>query len=248
MNVTLIDFTGNGCPNPARHAANVLLFTKSTRLDFTPELMLQIAKMEEEEVMFNLRVMSGTNPGSWEFIHFTFFIQDVTRSFTHQLVRTRTASYAQQSLRVVSMKDFSYGTGPSIENNRLVKGAYDNTMDNAAQCYNFLIDAEVNMEDARGVLPMNIHTNICMSINMRNWINMVRKRSSLRVQDEYRNVLDLMITEVEKVYPWIYIFIKNDELKARKDLQNMIYDNKNLTSEEKTAMIKKLDIITTSEV
>src|SRR4051794_363901 len=35
----------------------------------------------------------------WEFIDLHFFIEGVTRSFTHQMVRQRTAVYAQESLR-----------------------------------------------------------------------------------------------------------------------------------------------------
>ena len=242
MKVTLIDFTGNGSPNPARHAVNILLFTKSTRLNMTPDFMLKIAEMPEDEVMFNLRVMAGTNPGSWEFVNFTFLMEGVSRMFTQQLQRTRQASYAQQSFRVVEVQDFTFETGPTIASDRTIVGAYKNTMNNAFQCYKFLIDAGANVEDARGVLPLNTHTNLCMSINMRNFIGMARKRTSGRVQGEYRGVMDACIMEIEKVYPWFYIFYKNDQMKAYKDLIELIGDS-NLSQEEKTEMYRKIDII-----
>jgi flavin-dependent thymidylate synthase len=247
MRVTLIDCTGSGQSDPGRYAANLLLFTKSTRLGLNPNTFLDIVNLSNEEILIKLKEMANTNPGSWEFVHFTFLIEGVTRSFTHQLVRTRQASYAQQSLRVVEMKDFTYGTGPSIENNHLVKGAYDNTMNNSFQCYKHLIESGVNIEDARGVLPINIHTNICMSINMRNFITLTRKRTSLRVQKEYRDVMDAMVIQIEDVYPWFYIFYKSDEMKAYKDLQYIIEQSKGLTQEEKTEIYKKLDIIKTGQ-
>jgi flavin-dependent thymidylate synthase len=243
MKVSLIDFTGRGCLHPARHAANILLFTKSTRLNMTPDFMRKIEDMPEDEVMFNLRVMADTNPGSWEFIHFTFLIEKVTRAFCQQLTRTRQASYAQQSFRVVEVQDFTYETGPSILADRMVVGAYRNTMDNSFQCYKFLIDAGVNVEDARGVLPLNTHTNICVSINMRNFINTSRKRTSGRVQKEYRNVMDACIIEIESVYPWFHIFYKSDQMKAYKDLLDLLYENEKLTPEEKVAMYRKIDIM-----
>jgi thymidylate synthase ThyX len=87
-----------------------------------------------------------------------------------------------------------------------------------------------------------------MFVNMCNFINLVRKRVSRRVQDEYRNVMDAMIIEVEKVYPWFYLFYKNDAFKARKDLQDIIFENKKLSSEEKLDMVKKLDIIGAQEL
>jgi flavin-dependent thymidylate synthase len=244
MKVTLFDYTGAGTAYPERYAAHILIYTKSTRLKMTPDLLDEIGVWSEQRVLDELKIMANTNPGSWEFINFSFLIEGVTRSFTHQLVRTRHASFAQQSLRVVDIsKDFEYVTGPSIANNKLVKGAYDNTMNNTAQCYKHLIEAGVKIEDARGVLPTNILTNINMKIDMRNWIYLIRKRTSLRVQDEYRKVVDQMVISVEKVYPWIYIFIKNDELQAYKDLSNMIEESIGLKPEEKTAMYKKLDII-----
>jgi flavin-dependent thymidylate synthase len=243
MKVTLFDFTGNGNLDPARYAAKMLIFTKSTRLQMSPTLLFEIGDWSAEKIIEELKLMANTNPGSWEFIHFSFLIEGVTRAFTHQLVRTRTASYAQQTMRILELKDWSYGTGPSIMQNNKLKEKYDLVMQLVGSTYDGLIKDGAYVEDARGVLPTNIHTNICMSINMRNFINMARKRASVRVQNEYRHVMDAMVIEVEKVYPWFYIFYKNDEMQARKDLQDLIWDNKKLIYEEQVEMIKKLDII-----
>jgi flavin-dependent thymidylate synthase len=242
MQVTLIDYTGHGTPDPGRRAANILVFTKSTRLQMAPSLMEDIENMEFPEIVFNLRLMADTNPGSWEFVHLTFLMENVTRAFTHQLVRTRTSSYAQQTMRIINMSDFKYRTGPSIDNKPVMSGEYQDTMKNVAHTYKLMVDNGVDIEDARGILPTDILTNITMSINFRNFVNLVRKRSSGRVGSEYRQVLDQMVIAVEKIYPWAYLFIKNDELKARKDLQDMIYDSK-LDDTTKTAMVKKLDMI-----
>lgn len=243
MQVTLIDGTGFGSSNPGRYAANIIAYTRSTRLKMSPGLLAEIQAKEDYEVLKELKEAANTLPSSWEFIQFTFLIEGVTRAFTHQLVRTRTASYAQQAMRIVDMKDFEYSTGNTIINDRHRQVVYDNAMKDISRAYNDLTKLGANNEDARGVLPTNILTNINMSINMRNFINMTRKRVSKRVQDEYRNVLDAMIIQVEKVYPWFYLFYKNDAFKARQDLQDMIWENKSLTSEEKTNMVKKLDII-----
>jgi flavin-dependent thymidylate synthase len=243
MNVSLIDYTGNGYEFPERFAAGLLLFTKSTRLKMSAELLKETLDATDEEVLLGLKLMANTNPGSWEFIHFTFIIEGVTRAFCQQLTRTRTASYAQQSFRVVEIKDFSYETGPSIMADRTVVGAYKNTMENSFQCYKFLLDAGVHPEDARGVLPLNTHTNICMSINMRNFISMARKRTSGRVQSEYRSVMDACVMEIEKVYPWFFVFYKSDQMKAYKDLLELLYTNEKLSPEEKVEMYRKIDII-----
>jgi flavin-dependent thymidylate synthase len=243
MKVTLIDGTGFGSPNPSRYAANMIAYTRSTRLNMSPGLLAEIQAKEDYEVLKEMELAAGTIPSSWEFVQFTFVIEGVTRAFTHQLVRTRHASYAQQAMRIVEMTDFEYATGNTIANDRHMQVVYDNAMKNISRTYKDLIKLGAANEDARGVLPTNILTNICMHINMRNFVNLTRKRVSRRVQDEYRNVLDAAIIQVEKTYPWFYLFYKNDAFKARKDLQDMIYENKSLTFEEKTNMVKKLDII-----
>lgn len=50
-----------------------------------------------------------------ESIMFHFLIENVTRSYTHQLVRTRHASYAQESLRFAVKEDFPVGLPPYLQ-------------------------------------------------------------------------------------------------------------------------------------
>ena len=42
MKVTLIEYTGSGHPDPAKHAMAILAFTKSTRLTMSPGLFAEI--------------------------------------------------------------------------------------------------------------------------------------------------------------------------------------------------------------
>ena len=238
MKVTLIDGTGMGTLDPARYAAHILIYTKSTRLQMSPGLLYEVKQKTDDEIRQELKIMADTNPGSWEFVHFTFLIQGVSRAFTHQLVRTRTASYAQQTMRTVPMEGWTYETGPSVQNNERYKSIMDIIADN----YQKLIKEGARVEDARGILPTNIHTNINMSINMRNFINFSRKRASIRVQDEHTKVVDAMVREIEAVYPWFHIFYKNDEMQAMRELQNIIMESK-LTHEEKVIIWKKIDLL-----
>jgi hypothetical protein len=78
---------------------------------------------------------------------------------------------------------------------------------------------------------------------MRNFISTARKRTSGRVQGEYRHVMDACIIEIEKVYPWFHIFYKSDQMKAKKDLLELLYSNEKLTPEEKVEMYRKIDMI-----
>lgn len=100
MKVSLINYTPN--------ALELLLFTKQTRLSQDAGLMEEIKSWPIDRKMKELNYMRGTIQSSWEFVDATFSIEGVSRAFTHQLVRTRAGSYAQQSQRTVNMDGFDY--------------------------------------------------------------------------------------------------------------------------------------------
>lgn len=222
MNVTLLDYTGAGSPDPARAAANVLMFTKATRLEMKPGLMSAIEMWPAERVQAELAYMANTIPSSWEFVSYTFLINDVTRAFTHQLVRTRTGSYAQQTMRVLNVDGWTYGTGPTIEADPISKAQYVHGMKAVGRVYKSLIAAGAKIEDARGVLPTNIHTNIVAKFDLRTLADTLRKRASVRTQGEYRDVLDGMRAEVFRVHPWAEMFVNRSFDVAAAELESRI--------------------------
>lgn len=240
MKVTLIDYTGIGNPDKD-HAINVLIFTKSTRLTMAPGLMSEIASWPASKKLEELQYMANTIPSSWEFIDYTFLVEGVTRAFTHQFVRSRQWSFAQQTMRVLDVSTgpgWQYGTGPSIEEIELLKSMYDAEMEDIAHSYKELIENGAAIEDARGILPTNILTNIVGKCNMRTFVETVRKRTSPRTQGEYRDVLEAMKQAVRAVHPWIDIFINRDVDKAIADIQDAIGG---LGADKRTHITKLLD-------
>ncbi len=146
---------------------------------------------------------------------------------------------------------WGYATGPTIDDmpvgagpNAPTRGqVYDRGMGQIAAAYQVLIEAGADVQDARGILPTNILTNICMKINMRNFIDLAKKRSSARVQDEYRSVVEGMKAEVLRVHPWTEVFMNRTADVAAMELQEMITQSMTVSNEMKINMIKKLDQI-----
>lgn len=240
MKVQLIDYTGYGHPDPARHAANVLVFTKQTRLTMVPGLMAEIESWDDDEINDQLEYMSRTIPSSWEFINYSFLITGVTRGFTHQFVRTRTGHYAQQTMRVLDVEGWEYGTGPTIEGDVDKELIYAGGMSFIDNTYRTLIEMGANIEDARGILPTNIKTNIAAGFNLRTVCDLVRKRSSSRTQGEYRDVLEAMKAEVLRVHPWAAMFINRSFDVAAAELQSKI-EGLGLTREQTVDLLKLVD-------
>ena len=261
MQVKLINFTGMGTPDPSRAAANLMIFTKQTRLEMNPDLIEQIEAWPQSRIDEELAYMANTIPSSWEFCDYTFLITDVTRAFTHQFVRTRQGSYAQQTMRVLDKKGWTYLTGPSIEDDEEWTGVehggmreycpgqykqlYHDTMATIAAAYDEMVEGGIKIEDARGVLPTNIHTNIVAKFNLRTLAEMFRKRASGRTQGEYRDVIEAMKAEVVRVHSWAPMFIDRNFDKAAAELESglraLSASGKSLDADSLTHLVKLID-------
>lgn len=201
MDVKLISFTPN--------AVDVLLFTKATRLNMTPALLQEIADWPEERKMEELAYMADTIPSSWEFVDYTFLVQGVSRAYTHQQVRTRAASYAQQSMRVVDMEGFSYIFTERNKTDPRAMEVLESTLNAIQYGYSRLRELGQAAEDARGILPTNVSTNIVCKFNLRTFCDLAKSRTGGRTQGEYIAVVNAMIDAVLEVHPWARMFLFN---------------------------------------
>ena len=195
-------------------ALELLLFTKQTRLSMDPTGMHGVHQWSAERKQQELDYMRGTIQSSWEFVDYVFLIRDVSRAFTHQLVRTRNASYAQQSQRTVDMQDFEYVTPrllhdcDGIDEESIKFHTYRGVMNDIRDGYACLIKQGVPPQDARGVLPTNICTNIIAKFTLRTLADMAKVRLCTRTQGEYQEVFRAMRCEVINVHPWAEPFIR----------------------------------------
>ncbi len=239
MKVKLIDHTGAG--SNEWYAAELLLFTKNTRLQMSPGLMQEIRGWSNVKKLKELEYMSNTIQSSLEFCDYTFLIEDCDRGFTHQLVRNRHGSYQQQTMRVLNVGGFGFNTGPTIEKDDNLMQQYCDTMATINAEYTSLIENGAAVEDARGILPTNIQTNIVAKFNLRTLSEIVAKRSSPIVQGAYRDFVNQMADEVLKVHPWCKVFLRNRKTDAAKKLDEVIKDN--FDNEEAIQLIKLVDIL-----
>lgn len=195
MNVKLIGFT----PNPEKIPA---MAAKLTHSIIKPEDLDKSSEKELKAILENVLNLGHTSV--IEHTYFTFAISDVSRSLTHQLVRHRIASYAQQSQRYVNLNNPNFVTPPKISKDKDMKKAYDKTMENIWKEYNRLLDLGIPAEDARYVLPNATCTNIIVTMNARSLQNFFELRCCLHAQWEIRQCANKMLTEVKKVAPTIF--------------------------------------------
>jgi flavin-dependent thymidylate synthase len=145
-----------------------------------------------------------------EFVNFHFFIEGVDRAFTHQMVRQRTAVFAQESMRfavkenlhgesslppslarTVGADEFapereSTAAGPVPE--QPWRDAWDEAIDKIQETYNYLVNSGMPAEDARGLLPHNTLTRLNYHTNLRNLLDHAGNRLCTQAQFHWRVV------------------------------------------------------------
>lgn len=161
---------------------------------------LEELKVSREEMEKQLSwIYAGNIQGAFEFVNFVFLLEDVNRGTTHQLVRHRVGwSYSQQSQRAVNMSNFGYTVPPKIKNNIEALKIYTDSMKDIQTSYNKLVEI-VPIEDARGVLPTNVYTNIMTVCTFRALLACAETRLCVKIQEEFQNVVKSMKEEVTKV-------------------------------------------------
>lgn len=245
MKVTLIEYTGSGHSDPL-YAARLLAYTKNTRLEQGEATRAKMAAMSDEDLFKELDYISKTLRSSWEMVDYIFEISDVTRAFTHQLVRTRTGSYAQQAQRVVNMGNFTSEMPDTVRNNPEAQQSWDECMTAISETYQALQKEGIPNQDCRGVLPTNVHTNIIAKFNLRTMADILAKRKNLRAQGEYADVARAMEAEILKVHPWAEPFINPDRLKTPaldQLLKDALGDKSPIDRPEVNQALKELDTL-----
>ena len=195
MHVELISYT----PNPLGVIASAKGLMRGTHTkpdDFSEEEKLEAFADSAKTALLS----------PFEFVNFVFDFTGVSRAFTHQLVRTRMASYVQESMR------FSAKTGEQFEyytpsDDVVFKGdeigeLWNQSMQSIQQSYENLISAGAKVESARGVLPTNILTSVVMGIDYRNLLQMCDSRLCFQTQGEHREAM----LEIKR------LFLDNPEL------------------------------------
>lgn len=132
-----------------------------------------------------------------EYINLHFLIENVSRAFTHQLVRQRTGvAYVQESQRFAVKKDVEWAVyrPPSIpvSEDNAASRIWDNALNLVGEAYLQLVEMGIPAEDARGLLPTNIMTKIHWQVNMRALLETAGARLCTQAQFEWRSVFAMI--------------------------------------------------------
>jgi thymidylate synthase (FAD) len=167
--------------------------------DFTASSSEQLTDGEINNIL--KKMMKIGHHSVIEHANFTFYISDVSRVLSHQLVRHRIASYSQQSQKCVQLNEPSFITPQSIKKNPEANEKYRKIMDEIWEGYRFLINEGIDADDARLILPNATTTAIIVTMNARELRHFFEVRCCMRANWEIRKMAYAMLKEVRKVAP-----------------------------------------------
>ena len=139
-------------------------------------------------------------------LSYTFAVEAVSRSCTHQLVRHRMASYCQQSQRYVEVSDLlRHVVEPeAVSSNPKAHRHFVEAVSRCMEAYGRMVEEGVPFEDARFILPNAAETNILVTMTGRGLYHFFGLRCCNRAQWEIRRLADAMLVEVRRVEPELF--------------------------------------------
>ena len=185
---------------------------------YTGKVKRSLADVTHEERKYYLAEMQKTKlKAPLELVNLHFLFENVTRAFTHQLVRQRTAVYMQESMRFAVKEDMAsavalppslemFAGGVGAERAAQIWADYDlegwtpndpverqyvfwrQAVETIAGSYKALIALGMPAEDARGLAPTAVKTRVHYGTNLRALLDHAGNRLCTQAQFEWRAV------------------------------------------------------------
>lgn len=139
--------------------------------------------------------------GSWFSVRFI-----INRGVSHELVRHRPASYAQESTRYVDYSKDKYNSEITVikpyyleDDSQEYKAWHDICID-SEKAYFKLRNMGVAAQWARGVLPTDVKTEIVCTATLNEWLHIFNMRCDAPAHPQIREVMIPLFIEISKYY------------------------------------------------
>lgn len=132
------------------------------------------------------------------------------RGVSHEIVRHRIASYAQESTRYVNYSNGKFGSEITVIKPMFYEEGTDSynqwlhSCQTAESCYLILIDNGSSPQEARSVLPNSLKTEIVVTMNLREWRHFFKLRTAKAAHPQMREVAIPMLEELKNILPEVF--------------------------------------------
>lgn len=148
--------------------------------------------------------------------HYSISIKVICdRGVTHEIVRHRIASYAQESTRYCNYASGKFGNEITVidpcfwkeinyGSNKAKQNIWQQAIKYAENSYLKLIELGATPQEARSVLPNSLKTEIVMTMNLREWRHFLTLRTSKAAHPQMREVANMILLEFKSKLPVVF--------------------------------------------
>lgn len=140
----------------------------------------------------------------------TFYIDGVTRNWSHEKIRHRHFSYSEVSQRYCDVGSFAFIEHPGLVGiDQATREDLLKAIEAGRKAYKSLMkdltgkgkERKLARQAARHALLSGTETKILVTGNMRAWRDMLWKRLSPTADEEFRQLAQLVLVELKKIAP-----------------------------------------------
>src|SRR5271155_1650181 len=195
---TLVEFGGRACYR-----------------SWEPGLNPNVTKVRTDQREYFANILRSGHGSVLEHANYSFALRNVSRVFTHEIIRHRAGSaFSQESLRYVRLTDIGFRVPPALEPVRdralaIVEALEEFQHDAAAalglddEGVPFHIKKEATSA-LRRLAPIGLSTDIIWTANLRTLRHVIEMRTDEGAEEELRSVFDelaaLMLREAPNVF------------------------------------------------
>ena len=141
------------------------------------------------------------------------------RGISHEIVRHRIGSYSQESTRYCNYGKNKFGNEITViwpeqlgDKDIVDERCWGATMEFLEGQYFTLLDRGWTPQEARGILPTELKTELIMTYNLRQWRHFFTERCSVAAHPQLRAITLPMLKEFQRLIPVIF-----DDLPKERD-------------------------------
>ena len=184
---------------------------------FKPGMNPNVTKVREGSEAYLSNIIGVGHGSVLEHVQLNFVFADVSRVFTHELVRHRVGTaFSQESLRFVRLNDLGLWLPEEIEADPVLKAMFEKTFESLEDLQNQMsdhlkLDEEKNFgrkkkftSAMRRIAPIGLSTTIGCSMNIRTLRHLIFMRTSRHAEVEIRVVFDMVARICKGNYPNLF--------------------------------------------
>lgn len=212
----------DGPGNPEKVYEKIFDMTMET---FRPESSEWLPKNEENIKKIVRDVMEGnTLRNALESIKIAFRFENVSRTMTHQWVRTRIgAGYTQLSERANDVGDVPVRIPYPIAEDSELKEEWEEAIEKVKDVYKKSLDKGKHTQDARFILPQGTVSHISTTMTLNTIENVIKRRGCLNMQWEIHYATMMLARWIQQ---WDDIGIIGEKMKPLCDKKGVcVWEN-----------------------